>query len=117
MRARPGMLLLEVMLGTLLLAIAGIALVTLLAQTVETVRTGRAVEHRTTLAVETLNRATLWSEVELESHIGRARMGLWDVEVTHPDLQLYTITVRDTATSVEILHTTVYRPRRVIDEH
>ncbi|MDB4913039.1 MAG: hypothetical protein JWM95_683 [Gemmatimonadetes bacterium] len=111
------MLLLEVMLGTLLLGVAGIALVTLLAQTVETVRIGRAVERRTTLAVETLNRATLWNEAELESHIGRARMGVWDVEVTHPDAQLYTITVHDTITAAEILHTTVYRPRRVIDAH
>ena len=73
-RPRSGMVLLEVMLGTAILGMAGVGLITLLTQTVETVRHGRAGERRTMSASQLLDRATLWSTSELDTRIGRQRV-------------------------------------------
>ena len=115
-RARSGMLLLEVMLGTAILGMAGVALITLLQQTVETVRQGRATERRTVLATELLNRVSLLSGAALQERIGRSRIGAWTLQVkgTPP---LFVMVVRDTLTDAEVLHTTVYRPLRAADAH
>jgi type II secretory pathway pseudopilin PulG len=110
MRARDGMLLLEVMLGTAILGMAGVALVTLLTQTVATVDHGRSAERRVMGASRLLNRATLWSEPELALRVGRQRTGAFDLEVTKPRPQLYTLRVLDTLSGSAVLRTTVYRP-------
>ena len=101
---------LEVILGVAILGMAGVALVTLLSQTVHTVRQGRATERRTEGAAQLLNRATLWSESELASRLGRSRVGDWNLDVATPQAQLYTLAVLDTLTGVTVLRTTVYRP-------
>ena len=111
MRAtRDGMVMLEVMLGVAILGMAGVALVTLLTQTVHTVRQGRTMERRTTSAMQLLDRATLWSDGELASRLGRSRVGDWNLDVAAPRTQLYSLTVLDTLTGATVLRTTVYRP-------
>jgi type II secretory pathway pseudopilin PulG len=107
---RSGMVMLEVMLGVMILGMAGVALITLLTQTVHTVRQGRAVERRMASAAQLLDRATLWSDGELASRLGRSRIGELDVDVALPQPQLYSLTVLDTLTGARVLATTVYRP-------
>lgn len=104
------MLLLEVLLGIAILSMSGVALITLLTQTVHTVRHGRDTERRIMSASKLLNRATLWSTTELDVHVGRQRIDTWnlDVQMTQPDL--YSLTVLDTLTGAAILQTMVYRP-------
>jgi type II secretory pathway pseudopilin PulG len=109
-RPRGGMVMLEVILGVAILGLAGVALVTLLAQTVHTVRQGRAAERRTESAVQLLDRATLWSESALASRLGRSRVGDWNLDVATPQAQLFTIAVLDTLAGATVLRTTVYRP-------
>ncbi|MEO7455562.1 MAG: hypothetical protein ABIY52_04825 [Gemmatimonadaceae bacterium] len=109
------MLLLEVMLGTAILGMAGVALITLLQQTTETVRQGRNAERRTQLATEVLNRISLWSRAELEAHVGRARLGAFDVEVSMPADRLYDVVLHDTLTDAPVLRTVIYRAARPID--
>jgi len=104
------MVMLEVMLGTVILGMAGVALVTLLTQTVHTVRQGRAAERRTASAIQLLDRATLWTDGELASRLGRSRIGGLDIDVASPQPQLYSLTVLDTLTGAAVLATAVYRP-------
>jgi hypothetical protein len=106
---RDGMVLLEVMLGTLILVISGIALVTLLTQTVETIRHGRLTERHTLSAAKVLNRTTLLSDAELALRIGRQRVGDWNVDINAPTPELFTIDVRDTLSNALMLGTMVYR--------
>lgn len=108
-RVRDGMLLLEVMLGTAILGMAGVALITLLTQTVATVDHGRSAERRVMSASRLLDRATLWSEAELALRVGRQRVGAWDLDVSTPRPRLYTLVVLDTLSGATVLHTTVYR--------
>ncbi|HEX7980445.1 MAG TPA: type II secretion system protein [Gemmatimonadaceae bacterium] len=107
---RRGMLMLEVMLGIAILGIAGVALVTLLTETLATASRGRAAEREVLGAAQLLDRATLWSNGELAMRLGRARVGAWDLEIAAPRARLYTLTVLDTLTRVVVLRTTVYRP-------
>ncbi|HEU4722068.1 MAG TPA: type II secretion system protein [Gemmatimonadaceae bacterium] len=109
-RARPGMVMLEVILGVAILGMVGVGLVTLLTQTVQTVRQGRAAERRTESAVQLLDRVILWSESELASRLGRSRMGVWNLDVATPRARLYTLAVLDTLSGATVLRTTVYRP-------
>ncbi len=111
------MLLLEVLLGIVILGISGVALVTLLTQTVETVRHGRDTERRVMSASQLFNRATLWTTPELDVRLGRQRIGDWNVEVTTVQPELYALAVLDTLTGVVVLHTTVYRPASGINAH
>lgn len=107
---RTGMVMLEVMLGVAILGMAGVALVTLLTQTVHTVRRGRSVERQTASAARLLDRATLWSDTELASSLGRQRIGDLNLEVGTIQSHLYTLIVLDTLTDAPVLHTAVYRP-------
>jgi type II secretory pathway pseudopilin PulG len=104
------MVMLEVMLGVAILGMAGVALVTLLTQTVHTVRHGRAAERQTTSAAQLLDRATLWSDTELASRLGRQRIGNWNLEIAAPQPRLYMLVVLDTLTDAPVLRTAVYRP-------
>jgi type II secretory pathway pseudopilin PulG len=108
-RPRRGMLMLEVMLGTAILGMAGVALITVLTQTTATASHGRAAERSVMSAAQLLDRATLWNENELTMRLGRQRVGAWDLEVGAPRARLFTLVVRDTLTGAPVLQTTVYR--------
>ena len=108
--SKSGMLLLEVLLGIAILGIAGVGLIMLLTQTVETVRHGRDTERRVMSASHLFNRATLYNTPELDARIGRQRIGEWNLEIVMAQMQLYSLAVLDTTTGVVVLHTTVYRP-------
>lgn len=114
-RARNGMLLLEVMLGIAILGIAAVALVTLLGQTVETVRHGREAERNTALATEMLNRTSVWSASQLDARVGITHIGRWNVDVHVIAPHLYSVTVRDTASDAIVLKTSVYRAGKPAD--
>jgi type II secretory pathway pseudopilin PulG len=107
---RSGMVMLEVILGVAILGMAGVALVTLLTQTLHTVRQGRASERRTESAARLLSRATLWNDAELASRLGKSRIGDWSLEVARTQPGLYTLAVLDTLAGAPVLRTSVYRP-------
>ena len=104
------MVMLEVILGVAILGMAGVGLVTLLTQTLHTVRQGRGAERRTESAARVLDRATMLGESELTGRLGRSRVGDWNLEIAAPQTRLFTLAVRDTLTGAVVLRTTVYRP-------
>lgn len=107
---RSGMLMLEVMLGVAIVGMAGVGLITMLTQTLHTVRQGRAAERRMESASRLLARASLWSDTDLASRLGRSRIGNWNLEVVRPQPALYTLSVFDTLGGAAVVHTTAYRP-------
>lgn len=107
---RGGMVMLEVILGVAILGMAGVGLITLLSQTLHTVRLGRDAEQRTASAARQLDRASVWSENELAGRLGRSRAGTWTLEVTTARAKVYTLAVLDTLTGATVLRTTLYRP-------
>jgi type II secretory pathway pseudopilin PulG len=116
MRAPRGMVLLEVMLGIAILGMAGVALITLLTQTVATVQRGRTTERKVASASQLLDRASLWSAAELTVHLGRTRVAGWDVQVDALGRRLYDVSILDTLSETPVLRTTFYRPAPQHDE-
>ena len=107
---RSGMIMLEVMLAVAILGMAAVGLVTMLTQTLHTVRLGRAAEQRTESASRLLDRVTLWNDGELSAHLGISRVGNWNLETVAPRPTIYMLSVLDTIGGMPVLRTTVYRP-------
>ena len=101
---------LEVILGVAILGMAGVGLVTLLSQTLHTVRLARGAEERTESAARLLDRASVWSENALVGRLGRSRAGTWTLEFTTTRARVYSLAVLDTLTGATVLRTTLYRP-------
>jgi Tfp pilus assembly protein PilV len=114
-RVRCGVALLEVLLGFALLAIAGMAWLTLAGQTARSLRDVRATE-RTTLAAEsTMEWVAIRTAPELDGMIGERQDGDFNVTVVRLVPALYDVTISDTLTDAPILQSSVYAPYAASD--
>jgi hypothetical protein len=109
-RRPSGVALLEVLLGFALLAIAGIAWITLAGQTAQTLRNVRASERATFAAASTMEWVAIRSATELDAMIGERREGDFDVTILRLLPGLYDVTIGDTLTGTALLHSSVYAP-------
>jgi len=110
MRNERGVVLLEVLVAIVILATAGIAMVTTVAEGLRVERDARARE--TTLAAEErlLAALTLLKRTELDQRIGRRQIGAFIVDVQRPERTLYRIALlRAESPQVEDVVTVVYR--------
>jgi hypothetical protein len=106
--ARRGTILFEVVVGLTILAIAGIAWVTLLAQTRMSIAQMRAREVRVRAANDLLERHRLLGHEELDARLGTTRIGAFTISVSAITPQLYSLAARDTGAQAVLLWTTVY---------
>lgn len=108
-RSRPGVVLLDLILGTTLLVIAGIGFVTLIGQHFETARQLRMRELELIRASEILERmAGTWSASDFVAGVGNARRGGFDISIRYVAPNLYDVIVTDTLVGVMLLRTTMY---------
>jgi Tfp pilus assembly protein PilV len=114
-RSRRGVALLEVLLGFALLAIAGIAWITLAGQTARSLREVRSAERTTLAAASTMEWVMIRTAPELESMIGEHRDGDFNVTVVRLIPALYDVTVSDTLTDSPLLHSSIYAPYAASD--
>ncbi|HEX9485262.1 MAG TPA: hypothetical protein VF929_11805 [Gemmatimonadaceae bacterium] len=108
-RARQsGTILFEVVVGMTILAIAGIAWISLLAQTRASIAKVRTREARMRTASDLLERYRFLNSSEYEARLGTTRIGALAVRVSSVAPHLYGITALDTGTEAVVLTTTVY---------
>jgi hypothetical protein len=108
---RRGVVLFDVILGTTLIVIVGVAFVTLLGQSFATVDQLRQREREIARAAGVLERmSALWSVGDFESHRGRFRWRGFDATVSAVAPNLFDVSILDTARAVALLHTTIYTP-------
>jgi hypothetical protein len=108
-RNRPGIVLFDVILGTTLIVIAGIAFVTMLGQNFETVDLVRHREREITRASGEVERmSALWSAHDFEAHRGTFRLGAFDATVAVAAPNLYSVAIADTVHEVILLKTMFY---------
>ncbi len=105
-----GVALLEVLLGFALLAIAGMAWMTLAGQTAQSLRNVRASERQIFAATSTMEWVAVRSATELDAMIGERREGDFDVTILRLLPGLYDVTVGDTLRGTALLHSSVYAP-------
>jgi type II secretory pathway pseudopilin PulG len=109
-RDRSGVVLLEALVALLILTTAGAAAVTLVAEGAREIQRVRSAEKQMHDASAFFDAVSLWSRDDLDRHLGNRNQGDWLMRVDRPDLELYVVSLTDTATKVELLRTSVYRP-------
>ena len=102
-------MLMEVMIAMAILATAGVGYLALTSASMGAMSRAREKERSTTEANALLTAASLWSTIDLDRRLGRRRQGRWLLEIQRGSPLVYSITVRDSASGVEVLATSVYR--------
>lgn len=116
MRAdRCGSALVEVLVALVLLAVGGVALVTLLGQTGHTMRATRATERRTADASAILRRFEAMDRAALVASIGTRDAAGLRAQIAERVPDLFEVTVAESDTSPALLHTVLYRPDSIHD--
>jgi Tfp pilus assembly protein PilV len=107
---RRGAALIEALIAVVVLATAGIGLITLLGQTAHSMRGTLETERLTRAASEQLDWVAALSRTELVERIGRTQQSGWTLEVIRAAPDLFDVHIARTTASSALLHTTLYRP-------
>lgn len=109
-RRERGIALLEVLAAIVILTIAGLSLVSLVAQATTSTAVSRARETELSDEERLLAATTLLTRADLDLRLGARTVGPYDVTVGRPERTLYRIAVeRRKAPGVEDLVTVVFR--------
>ena len=110
-RRERGVVLVEVLAATLILATAGLGLAELVGSGLRAVQTAAARERELADEERLLAAYALLTRADLERRVGLARVGPYEVSVERPEGTLYRIALsRGETRGVEDLVTVVYRP-------
>ncbi len=110
-RASRGVVLIEVLAATLILATAGIGLMELVAGGLRAIRAAVVREHELADEERLLTAYALLDRADLERDIGPVRVGPYVVTIERPERSLYRVALGRVETrGVEDLVTVVYRP-------
>ena len=107
---RKGIALLEALVALVILTTAGAAAVTMAAEAARDVRRARQAESAMRAANALFAAVSLWSRDDLDRHLGDRPQGAWVMRVDRPAPTLYVATLTDTATHIELLRTSLFRP-------
>ncbi|HEX3865449.1 MAG TPA: hypothetical protein VHV78_01810 [Gemmatimonadaceae bacterium] len=110
MRNLRGSALIEVLVGLVVLAIGGTALITLLSQTVRSMESTLATEENTRAAALELNRVTVASRADLLSQLGRQSLHGWTVDIARAGPSLFDVAIASSDSAAPVLRTVLYRP-------
>ena len=95
------------MIGLVILAIAGVAWITLMGQTVHSVHQIRLRERDYRAVADDLEHVALWTPEQLDAVTAPARVGSFVLSVQPITAELFSVTMSDTSGAV-LLTTTVY---------
>jgi Tfp pilus assembly protein PilV len=107
---RRGSALIEVLVALVLLAIGGTALIVLLGQTAQSMRSTVESERLTRTAFEQLDWIALESRGDLIARIGRTSVRGWTIDVRQASPSTFDVAVASSDTTSPLVHTTLYRP-------
>jgi len=108
-RTRTGSTLLEVIVALALLGTVGIAAVSLAVDVGERLRHTQRADASMSDASAFMDAVALWTRDDFDRHLGERRQGRWRMRVVRPAPTLYDIELRDSASTVILLQTSVYR--------
>jgi hypothetical protein len=109
-RRRRGAVLLEAIVALAILSSAGIAFVSLAAESARAVDRAHAGELELREGNAFFAAVALWSREDLDRHLGARHQGRWIMIVDRPRPDLYVISLSDSAKRAEFLRTSLYRP-------
>lgn len=107
---RRGSALLDVVVALVVLALAGVGLITVTGQTAHTMRSVRETEREAIAASAELDRLVAYDRAQLAAMIGSSVHGEWSIDVAAVGHDLYDVAVSRRGGAVPLLLTTAYRP-------
>lgn len=107
---RQGVALLEALVALVILTTAGATAVTMAAEAAHDVQRARRAESEMRAANAFFDAVSLWSRDDLDRHLGNRPQGAWLMRVDRPAPTLYVATLTDTASHIELLRTSLFRP-------
>jgi type II secretory pathway pseudopilin PulG len=111
MRDRRGSALLEVVVATLVLSVAGLAGTVSVSEALRATDRARAADLEAARADAFLDAVALWPREDLDRRLGDRAQGEWRLLIGRPEPELYVVTLADsTAARREILRTVLFRP-------
>lgn len=106
--ARPGSMLLDVVVSLVVLGLSGTGLIALLGQTAHSVRHVRDTEREVRRASDQLARLVAADRAQLLSMVGQTVSRGWIVTIVQRSSDLFDVVIADT--TAPVLRTTLYRP-------
>lgn len=110
MRARPGVILLEVIVSLAIVAVASMTYLALARQNADAVQRSAMSEMRQRSASDFIATVTLWPTADLDRRLGDRRQGPWTLRIHRESPRLYSIVLLDSIGSETLLETAVLRP-------
>jgi Tfp pilus assembly protein PilV len=107
---RHGSVLIEVLVALVLLAVSGTALITLLGQTSQAMRTTQTSERLARAASEQLGGLATLTRADLLAAAGSRSVNGWTLSISVDSPNLFDVTIADSGSHAPLLRTTVYRP-------
>jgi hypothetical protein len=107
---RSGVALIDALVAVVVLATAGVGLVTLLAQTASTVRGVRERERLIYRASSELASVSVLSGGELSGRVGETAQGAFVLRVVKPSEGVFDVSIIEPRSDHVLLRTTFYRP-------
>ena len=111
MSNRHGSALLEVVVATLVLSVAGLSATLSVAEALRAVERARAADTETLRADAFMDAVALWPREELDRRLGDRPQGPWRLRIERPEPELYLVVLTDSsAARGELLRTVLFRP-------
>lgn len=107
---RRGAVLLEAMVAITILAVAGTAAVTMVAESAAVVRRARDADAQARRADAFLHAVALWTRDDLDRRLGDRPQGPWRLEIQRPTPTLYEVVLTDSTGGDVLLRTALFRP-------
>jgi len=109
---RRGAVLLEVIVALTIFAVAGLSAVGMLRDMYLSLEQAQQSERELRRADRFFEAVALWSGEDLERRLGAHPQGSYRLDVERPQPGLFEITLTDSSTRRELLHTALYRPEQ-----
>ena len=107
---RRGTALLESLIALVVLAFAGVSLLSLASACLERARTADAVDRRSHDASAFLESVALWPRAELMQRLGRRAQGPFLLDIQRPNPTLFAVRLTDSTGAYEFARTSLFRP-------
>ena len=108
--ARPGVILVEVLVALAMLGASGAALAAMAVGATDSVRRAQQRDADIRRASALLEAVALWPREDLDRHLGARPQGAWVLDVQHPSPSLYTVSIADSGVALTLLQTALFRP-------
>lgn len=109
-RRRHGSALFDVVIALVLLALSGVAMLTVVGQTRHSMRSVRDTERELRLASAQLDRFVAYDRAQVIAMLGTRSTNGWMIAVARVSDGLFDVSVTRVGASVPLLVTTIYRP-------